>query len=64
MFQKLDLFPSLDIGCPVIEVKSSSGPQQSKCLPPHLRTNTDPVSEMLCSLVSRIPDDGRTPKTQ
>jgi hypothetical protein len=34
------------------------------CLPPHLRTETDPVSETLRSLVSRIPDDGRSQKTQ
>jgi hypothetical protein len=25
---------------------------------------TDPVSETLCSIVSRIPTDGRSPKTQ
>jgi hypothetical protein len=30
--------------------------------PPRLRTETDPVSETLCSLVSRIPDDGQSPK--
>jgi hypothetical protein len=30
----------------------------------HLRTETDPVSETLCSLVFRIPDDGQNPKTQ
>jgi hypothetical protein len=30
---------------------------------PHLRTETDPVSETLCFLVSRIPDDGQSPKT-
>jgi hypothetical protein len=26
--------------------------QHSRCLPPHLKTETDPVSETLCSLVS------------
>jgi hypothetical protein len=32
---------------------------------PHsLRTETDAVSEKLCFLVSRIPDDGQNPKTQ
>jgi hypothetical protein len=30
---------------------------------PHLRMDTDPVSEMLCFLVFRIPDDGHSPKT-
>jgi hypothetical protein len=34
-----------------------SGPSFS-----HLRTETDPVSETLCYLVSRIPDDGQIPK--
>jgi hypothetical protein len=36
--------------------------QRSSCLPPHLRTETHPVSETLCFLVSRIPDDGKSPK--
>jgi hypothetical protein len=31
---------------------------------PHLRTEIDPVSEMLCFLISRIPDGGRRPETQ
>jgi hypothetical protein len=32
---------------------------------PHLRMEeTDPVSEMLCFLVSRILDDGESPRTQ
>jgi hypothetical protein len=31
---------------------------------PHLRTVTNPVSETLCFLVSRTPDDGHNPKTQ
>jgi hypothetical protein len=30
--------------------------------PSHLRTETDPVSKTLCLLVSRIPDDGQSPK--
>jgi hypothetical protein len=44
------------IGCPVIEVGVF----------PHLRTETDPVSETLCfSLLFREnPDDGQNPKTQ
>jgi hypothetical protein len=29
---------------------------------PHLRTETNPVSETLCFLVSRIPDDVKSPK--
>jgi hypothetical protein len=32
--------------------------------PPHLRTETEPVSETLCILVSRILDDGQSLKTQ
>jgi hypothetical protein len=28
-----------------------------------LKTETDPVSEMLCFLVFRIPDDGQSPGT-
>jgi hypothetical protein len=32
--------------------------------PPHLRTETDPVSETLWSLVPRIPDDGQILKSQ
>jgi hypothetical protein len=31
---------------------------------PHLRMETDPVSETLCFLVSKIPDGGQSPKTQ
>jgi hypothetical protein len=30
--------------------------------PSHLKTETDPVSEMSCFLVSRIPDDGKVKK--
>jgi hypothetical protein len=35
------------------------------CVPlPHLRMETDPVSETACSsLLSRISDDGRSPRT-
>jgi hypothetical protein len=30
---------------------SFNGPQQRMCFPPHLRTEIDPVSENMCSLV-------------
>jgi hypothetical protein len=30
----------------------------------HTVLETDPVSETLCFLASRIPDDGQSPKTQ
>jgi hypothetical protein len=30
---------------------------------PHLRTDTDPVSETLCFLVFRVPDDEQSPET-
>jgi hypothetical protein len=43
----------------------SNGPNRVGVSPPHLRTETYPVSETLCSLVLfRIPDDGQSPKTQ
>jgi hypothetical protein len=49
---------------PVIDVSSFYGTQQSRSLPPpHLRTETDPVSETLCFLVFRIPDDGQSSET-
>jgi hypothetical protein len=48
---------------PVIEV-SSKGPNWVGVFPPHLRTETDHVSETSCFLVPRIPDDGKSPKTQ
>jgi hypothetical protein len=38
--------------------------EENRCLPSHLRPETDSVSETLCSLVFRIPDDGQSPKTQ
>jgi hypothetical protein len=47
---------------PVTDVTSFF--QQSRCLLSHLRTETDPVSEMLCFLVFRIPDAGQSPETQ
>jgi hypothetical protein len=44
---------------------SSQGAKLSRCLPlPHLRTETDPLSETSCFLFSRIPDDGRRRKVQ
>jgi hypothetical protein len=42
---------------------TAPGTQLSRCLPPHLRKETDPVSETSCFLVPRIPDDGKSPKT-
>jgi hypothetical protein len=42
----------------------SKGPNEYVSSPIHLRTETDPVSETLCLLVSRIPDDGQGPETQ
>jgi hypothetical protein len=38
-----------------------SGTKQAKCLPPHLRTEAEPVSETLRSLASGIPGNGRNP---
>jgi hypothetical protein len=37
------------------------GPNRVSSTPSHLRTEADPVSETLCSLVT---DDGQSPKTQ
>jgi hypothetical protein len=31
---------------------------------PHVKMETDPVSETLCFLVFRIPDDGPSPEAQ
>jgi hypothetical protein len=42
----------------------NKGTQQSWCLPPHLTMKTDPVSETLCFLVFRTPEDGQRPKSQ
>jgi hypothetical protein len=44
------------MGHPVIEVLT----QLNRFLPPHLMTETDPVSEILCSVVLRIPDGGQS----
>jgi hypothetical protein len=32
--------------------------------PPHLITEIDPISEKLCFLVFRIPDDGQSPESE
>jgi hypothetical protein len=44
----------------------SKGPNRVDVSPPpfHLRKETDPVSETLCSLVFRIPDDGQSTDTR
>jgi hypothetical protein len=41
----------------VTEVSSFYGTEQSMLLPPHMITETPPVSETLCFLVFRIADD-------
>jgi hypothetical protein len=40
----------------------SNGPNRVCVSPCHLRTETDPVSETLCFLVFRIPDDRQVQK--
>jgi hypothetical protein len=45
-------------------IVQSKGTNKVSCLSPHVRTETDPISEMSCSLVFRIPDNGQSPKTQ
>jgi hypothetical protein len=63
MFQKLDLFPSSgEGGGPMVEVTLSKGPNKV-AVSPHLRTETDPVSETLCFPVFRIPGNGQSLKT-
>jgi hypothetical protein len=49
----------------VIEVALSKGPNRVGVFP-HLRTETDPVSETLCFslLFRKNPDNGQSPKTQ
>jgi hypothetical protein len=47
------------------ELALSKGPNKvGVFLPPHLRTETYPVSKMLYFIVFRIPDDGQNPETQ
>jgi hypothetical protein len=41
-----------------------SDPTKQMFPPSHLMTETDTLSEMLCSLDLRIPEDGTSPKTQ
>jgi hypothetical protein len=49
--------------CPVFQVSSFKGPNRvGACLPTHLRTETDPVCETLCSLGFTISDDGQVQK--
>jgi hypothetical protein len=56
-FRKLDLFPfSGESGEDTYSV--------GLLLPHHLRTETNPVSEISCFMFSRILDDGKRPKTQ
>jgi hypothetical protein len=62
--QILKLPSSGNISGPVIEVTSFEGTQQSRFLPLHVKTEADPVSETLCFVVFRIPDDGQIQKTQ
>jgi hypothetical protein len=42
----------------------SMGSSRVRVFLPHLRVETDPVSETLCFIVSRIQDDGQSPKVQ
>jgi hypothetical protein len=42
----------------------SKGPNRVGASPSRLRTETNPVSEMLCFLLFGIPDDGHSPETQ
>jgi hypothetical protein len=64
-FRKLNLFPSSNEGethvfC--LSLALSKGPNRAG-VPMYLRTETDPVSEKLRSLVFGIQDDGQRPNT-
>jgi hypothetical protein len=59
----LILLRPLKITGVVIEV-SSKRPNRVDVSHPHLRTETDRVSETLCSLLFRIPDGGQGIKIQ
>jgi hypothetical protein len=50
------------VGSLMKRLSLSKGPNRVGISPPHLRTETDPVSETLCSLVFRIPDDRQSLK--
>jgi hypothetical protein len=62
-FQKLDLFQSSGEGR---ETLTLLGPLERASLNHWTGETgaTDPVSETLCSLVFRIPDDGKSPEIQ
>jgi hypothetical protein len=47
-----------------LETTLSNRPNRAGVSTTHERTETDPVSETLCSLVFLIPDDGQRPKPQ
>jgi hypothetical protein len=73
-FRKLDVFPCSGEGWgeptplgPLERANLShwNEPNRVGASPLHLRTETDPISETLCSLVScRIPDNRQSPKPQ
>jgi hypothetical protein len=58
---KLDLFLPSGEG---LTLALSKGPNRIGVFPPHLTMERDPVSETLCFLVSRIPNDEKSPKAQ
>jgi hypothetical protein len=55
----------VNLTCVASHLRLALRDQQSRCPhPPHPRAETDPVSETLCFLFVRIPDDAQSPKTQ
>jgi hypothetical protein len=50
------------MGYPVMTL--SKGPNRVGVFHPHLRTETDAFSKMLCSIDFRVLEDGQSPKTQ
>jgi hypothetical protein len=71
MFLKLDLFPfsgegrkTLTLLGPLERMIEVSSFKDTVSPSPHLKMETDPVSETLCFLVFRILDNGKSPLTQ
>jgi hypothetical protein len=58
------MLPQVGTGGLRLRFAFSKGPNRVCVSPSHLRTETDPVSEMLYFIAFRIPDDGQSAETQ
>jgi hypothetical protein len=70
-FRKLDLFPSSDIGRDIptlsdqwLSLDLSKGPNNVGVALCSREDEKDAISEVLCFLIFRIPDDGQSPVIQ